>query len=155
MPNAFKLLRTLHLVLFMGMLIFAIAGMVVVQKQIMPVADESLQRILQVVCVIVSLSCLVIGFNIFKRKLLAARNNPGSGEKRMELYRMACILWWAFIEAGGLMASIGYILTANLSFLALSGLHILIILAFLPRRENIIVLLNLTATDIAELEGKA
>jgi hypothetical protein len=154
MPNAFKILKTLHLALFMCMLIFAVVGMVVVQQQMMPVADESFQRIFQVVCVIVSLSCLVIGFNIFKRKIMAARNHTGSGEKRMEMYRAACILWWAMIEGPGLLATIGYMLTANLSFLALAGLHILIILAFMPRRENIIVLLNLTAADVAELEGK-
>jgi hypothetical protein len=70
------------------------------------------------------------------------------------MYRAACILWWAMIEGPGLLATIGYMLTANLSFLALAGLHILIILAFMPRRENIIVLLNLTAADVAELEGK-
>jgi hypothetical protein len=155
MPNAFKILKTLHIALLMGMLIFAIAGMVVIQQQIMPVADESFQRVFQVICVIVSLSCLVIGFNIFKRKMLAARNHPGSGEKRMELYRNACILWWALVEGPGLLATIGYMLTANLSFLALAGLHILIILAFTPRKDNIIVLLNLNATEVAQLEGKA
>jgi hypothetical protein len=155
MPNAFKILRTLHLALFMGMLIFAIAGMVVVQQQLLPMADESFQRISQVVCVMVSLSCLVIGFNIFKRKMLAARLLPASGEQRMAKYRMACILWWAMIEGPGLLATTGYMLTRNLSFLALAGLHILIILAFMPRKDNIIVLLNFTAADVAELEGKA
>jgi hypothetical protein len=155
MPNVFKILKTVHLALFMGMLAFAIVSMVVVQQQMIPVADESFQRIFQVVCVMASLASLVIGFNIFKRNMLAARNLPESGGKRMEKYRTACILWWAMIEGPGLLATIGYMLTANLSFLALAGLHILIILAFMPRKENIIVLLNLTAADVAELEGKA
>ncbi len=42
--------------------------------------------------------------------MFAARNNPEPGEQRMEIYRAACILWWAMIEAPGIVADIGFIL---------------------------------------------
>jgi hypothetical protein len=154
MPNAFKILKTLHLALLGGMIAFAIISLILTQKGFTAGMDESFERIFQIVCVIASLSCLVIGFNLFKRKMMAARNSLEPGEKRMELYRAACIMWWALIEGPGILATIGYLLTGNFAFIALAIFHILILGAFMPRKQNIIVLLNLNGTEVAKLEGK-
>jgi hypothetical protein len=118
-----------------------------------PAADESFQRIFQVVCILVSAGMFVAGFNIFKKKMLAARNDPGPGEQRMELYRAACILWWAMIEGPGLLAIVGFILTHNYAFFALALFHLACLWAFTPRKANIVVLLDLTTEEVGRLEG--
>jgi hypothetical protein len=151
-PNAFKVLRILHTALLLGMIMFNIVALIVVQKMRLA-ADESLQRALQVACILVSAASLIAGFNIFKKKMLAARNDPGPGEQRMDLYRAACILWWALIEAPGLLAVAGFMLTHNYAFLALSLFHVACLWVFTPRKANIIVLLSLNADEVARLEG--
>jgi hypothetical protein len=152
--NAFKVLRILHTALLTGMAIFNIVGIVLVQQNVIPAADESFQRNFQIVCILVSVALLIAGFNIFKKKILAARNDPGPGEQRMDLYRTACILWWAMIEGPGILATLGYILTHNYAFFALALFHLTCLFVFSPRKANIIVLLNLNSEEVARLEGK-
>lgn len=153
MPNAFKALKTLHFALFTGMTMFAVISLVVRMNGFSSATGESFERTFQVVCVIVSAACLFTGFNIFKRKILAARNSIAPGEQRMDLYRAACIMWWALVEGPGLLATVGYLLTGNEAFLALAIFHIVILLAFMPRKQNIILLLNLNAAEVRQLEG--
>jgi hypothetical protein len=153
-PNAFKVLRILHTALLIGMVIFNIVGIVLVQQNIIPAADEKLERILQVVCILVSGFMLIAGFNIFKKKMIAARSHTGPGEQRMDLYRAACILWWAMVEGPGLLATIGFILTHNYAFFVLGVFHLTCLFVFSPRKGNIVVLLNLTADEVVRLEGK-
>lgn len=152
-PHAFKVLRILHTALLIGMAMFNIVALVVVQKGVVPAAGESFQRIFQLVCILVSGGLLLPGFNIFKKKMLAARNDPGPGEQRMDLYRAACILWWAMIEGPGLLAVAGFIVTHNYAFLVLALFHLAVLWVFTPRKANIVVLLNLNADEVARLEG--
>ena len=154
-PNAFKMLKVLHTALLMGMIIFGVIAIVLVQRNLIPASDESLERALQVACILVSGVALLAGFNLFKKKMMAARNDSGPGEQRMDLYRAACILWWAMIEGPGLLATIAYMLTHNFAFFALAVFHIACLFVFTPRKANIVVLLNLTPDEVARLDGSA
>jgi hypothetical protein len=151
--NAFTTLRIVHLALLAGMAAFDIVSVIMVNEGF-PVVDESMQRTLQVVCILVSGLSLFAGFKIFKKKIFAARNSPETGEKRMELYRTACILWWAMIEGPGIFAGAAFILSGNYAFFALAVFHLLALLLFAPRKSNIIMFLNLSSEEAAKLERK-
>ena len=151
-PNAFKSLSIIHLAIMAGLCMFAVVSLVVVLKGF-PRVDESFQRTFQLVCILVSASAVIAGFNIFKKRILAARNSNGSGEARMQQYRAACVIWWAMIEGPGLLAGIGFLLSGNFSFFVLAIVHVLILLVFAPRKANIIVFLNLDSKEVAQLEG--
>jgi len=151
--NSFTTLRILHTALLAGMTLFIIISLVVTQLGPHKI-DEALQRAFQVVCVLESITCVIGGFRIFKKKILAARNSMGTGQERMEQYRAACVLWWALIELSGLLSTIGFLLSGNYAFFALAVVHLLILLAFMPRKANIILLLNLTPQEVIRLEGK-
>lgn len=152
-PSAFNVLKTLHISLLIGMAMFYIVSIVIVQQGMVNAAGESFQRIFQLVCVGVSGALIIGGFKIFKKKIFAARNDPGPGEQRMDLYRAACILWWAMIEGPGILAAIGFILTRNYAFFALAVFHLLALLVFAPRKANIILFLNLNSEEVKRLEG--
>jgi hypothetical protein len=152
--DAFKTLRIIHLAIVAAILLFVIIIMVLFGTGQLKAIDPSLERTVQVVAVMLSVASLLIGFNLFKRKMMQARNSAEPGEKRMALYRAACITWWAMIEGPGLLAAIGFLITGNYAFIALAGFHILVLLTFMPRKDNIIVLLNLTSEEVARLEGK-
>jgi hypothetical protein len=152
--DAFKALKILHLGITAGLLIFAAAILLLFQTGNLKAIDPSMERTLQVVAVLFSVALLLIDFNLFKRKMMEARNSTGSGGTRMALYRTACIIWWAMIEAPGLLAVVSFFITGNYAFLALAGFHVLVLLLFMPRKDNIIVLLNLNTKEVAQLEGK-
>ncbi|OQP67150.1 hypothetical protein A3860_01970 [Niastella vici] len=152
-PNAFTSLRIVHIALLSGMTAFAIVAMTLVNTGFAAVVDDSTQRILQVVCILLSVLALFAGFKFFKKRILAARNHMEAGEKRMEMYRTACILWWAMIEGPGIVAGVAFVLSGNYAFFALAVFHILALLTFAPRKANIILFLNLSKEEVVRLEG--
>lgn len=152
--DAFKALKILHLAIAAGLVLFTAIVLLLFQTGQLKALDPSLERTLQVVAVVVSVGMLVVGFNLFKRKMLEARNSSEAGETRMSLYRTACIVWWAMIEGPGMLAVICFIITGNYAFIALAGFHVLLLFLFMPRKDNIIVLLNLNSQEVAALEGQ-
>ena len=150
--DSFKILRTLHLSLLLGQSLFAVIAFIIVQKGVIAAVDESLSRILQVLVVSCSLVMLYFGFKVFKGRIMTVRNSQRLAEERIVNYRSACILWWAMIEVPGLISMVCYILTANLSFFFLAIFHVLILLLFTPRKENVYLLLNLSGQEISRLE---
>lgn len=154
-PNAFSVIRIVHIGLLVGMAMFDIVSLIIVLQGVPVIADEAMQRNLQVGCVLLSALLLIGGFKIFKKRIFAARNSTEPGEKRMEMYRAACIMWWAMIEAPGIVAGIGFIISGNFAFFALAIFHLVAMLVFAPRKLNIVMFLNLTDKDVQRLEGKA
>ena len=153
--NFFRVLRVLHLGMLCGTCLFAIISLIVINRESITTTEESLNRTLQVTSVFFSFTLLLIGFNLFKKKLVAVRNSLDHAERRMNQYITACITWWAMIEVPALFAVSCYWLTANLSFFFLASFHIFILFVFMPRKENIIVLLKLNSQEVMRLEGRA
>jgi hypothetical protein len=151
--NAFNQLKIIHIAVLISMVMFNVVALVLMLQGLNGLVDESFQRILQAVCVLLSVLFIIFGFKVFKKKILAARNSIEPGEKRMELYRSACIMWWAMIEGPGIIAGIGFIISGNYAFFALAIVHLLILLAFTPRKANIILFLNLNSEETGRLEG--
>jgi hypothetical protein len=154
-PNAFNVMKIVHIGLLVGMAMFDIVSLIIVLQGVPAIADEPVQRNLQVGCVLLSALLLIAGFKIFKKRIFAARNSTEAGEKRMEMYRAACIMWWAMIEAPGIVAGIAFIISGNFAFFALAIFHLLAMLVFAPQKANIVLFLNLNSDEVARLEGKS
>jgi len=148
----FQVLKILHLAMLAGFTLLTVAILIIMRVSPNTTRDESYERILQIVTVVISVATLLIGFNLFRRKIIELHNSRDTAEKRMEQYKTALIRWWAMIEGPGLLAAIGLFLTGNYAFLALAVFHIAILAFFMPRKENIIMLLNLNSEEVARLE---
>ena len=153
MANHFRSLKILHTALLLGMTFFAVVSLVIPREEISKDIDKSYETIFQAVAAGVSLLSLLTGFSIFKKNLAAVYRSTERAEKKMEMYRGACILWWAMIEGPGLLSLIFFVLTGNYAFLALAGFQIALLAVFMPRKDNIKLLLNLTTQDVQKLEG--
>ena len=150
--NAFAALRILHLSMLIGIFVFAGVAIFVTRDQPLASSEEGLNRTFQGIAAILSLGALVIGYRMFSRKILAIRTNTANGIKRMDEYRKVIITWWALIEGPALFAIICFMLVGNYAFLALAGFHFLLMLLFAPRKDNIILLLNLSGDEVKTLE---
>jgi hypothetical protein len=152
--SQFKALKVTHTVLLAGLAIFLIIAYVLISQGLYPYEkDKTTEMVFQAVAALISIGSLLVGFQMYKKRLVAARNDAGSGEARFLIYRGACIMWWAFLEAPALFAAIAYLKTGNLVFIILALFHLGLLAVFMPRKENIVLLLNLTTEDVQKLEG--
>lgn len=149
----FKSLKILHTALVVGFTMFVIIVFFLVYTKSSPgLNDESLERTFQVVSVVLTALALLIGFRLFRKRLMDVRHSTAATEERLNKYRAAAIGWWAMIEGPGLLAIIFFFLTHSYAFLALAGFHLLLLAIFAPRKENIIMLLNLSSQEVDKLE---
>lgn len=153
--NIFKVLTILHRSMLLGLVLLAAAAFFVAKKNDEADNYESLEMVLQGVAALVSIVMLVVGFGIFRRRLPVIRTSMEPAEKKMEKYLAACILWWAMIDGPGLFSLICFMLTGNYAFLALGLFHAGLLAIFLPRKDNIIMLLNLTSDEVQRVERGA
>jgi hypothetical protein len=112
----------------------------------------SVDRILQVVVIIFSVALLFAGFRYFKNAIMKIRGFKHDAEKRIADYRSACIIWWAMIDAPALLALVCFLITGNYAFFAVAFCHLIVLIIFMPKRENIILLLNLSSQELQRLE---
>jgi hypothetical protein len=146
--NNFKIFRLIHIVLVIGMTLFAIASLLIVRSRSQALVSEDVDRNLQVVVVLLSLLALYFGFKTFKSRILKMREANDTASSRITAYRSACILWWLLIETPGIISFACFIITGNYAFFALGIFHLMILIMFTPRKENIILLLNLHNGDL-------
>ena len=151
MTGAFANLRILHLSLVASLLIFTGVAVGLKLTNTFPSLDESVDRILQVAVILVSLPALLFGFRLFKRRILEARGMNAPAYERLMAYRSACVTWWAMIDFPGVFAIVGYLLTGNFAYLFLAAFHIMLLILFTPRKDNIAVLLNFSSEDMKGL----
>lgn len=150
----FRQLRLLHTALLVGQLIFA--GLIFYLTYTMGAirkGDDSLERILQVVAVLLSIACLVIGYKRYNGSLRALRSATSTPlEERIMKYRVATIQWWALLEMPALFSLVGYFITGNIAFLILALFHTMVFAMSMPKKEVIALLLNLNQAETAQLE---
>lgn len=146
--NHFRNFRLIHLALSLGLSLFAIACFVLVRWRTEPFADIEVDRGLQIVVVTVALLALFFGFRFFKNQILKIRDSNKVAQKRITDYRTACIVWWLLIETPGIFAFACFVITGNYAFFALGIFHLMILIMFTPRRDNILLLLNLQSGDL-------
>jgi hypothetical protein len=151
--NSFKALKIVHTTLCIGLALFVMVSYVLVSQKVVAIEkDATMEMVFQGIAAVISIGCLLSGFSLFKKQAIAARNAE-PGEVRFEMYRGACIMWWALLEAPGIFSVIAYLKTGNIVFIFLTIFHLSVLLIFKPRKDNIVVLLNLTSQDIQKLEG--
>jgi len=135
-----------------GILFFSGLAFFVTRDAPLAPSGTDLNRTLQGITALLSVGALVIGYRMFSKKLSAVRSSTNDGILKMEEYRKAVIGWWAMIEAPAIFAIICYMMVGNYAFLALAGFHFLLMVLFAPRKDNIILLLNLNSDEIRKLE---
>jgi hypothetical protein len=151
--NVFKIFRIIHIAQMLSLALFAALALVIENMDVVVPVEDPVNRTLQIIVVILSVGLLFLGFRVFRNKILAIRAGGAAPSVRLAAYKAACILWWAMIEGPGLVAFACFIITANYAFFALGVFHLMLLIMFAPRRDNIILLLGFTSHELKELEA--
>jgi len=151
--GAFAALKIVHNAMLVGQVLFILVlFFMAYSKKTGPVLPE-MDKPLQIIAVLLSALGFLLGTNIFKKKLLAIRddmNNVGVQEKFAK-YRTACIMQWAMIEGPCLFCCICFFLVGNYAFLALAAVLVLLFGLLAPGKIKAALQLGLSTTDMEEL----
>jgi hypothetical protein len=150
--NGLKGLIIIHTAMLIGQLIFTAVCFYLVYTKSAPTGDmEELDKILQVIAVIISVAGFLIGTSLFKKKLLQARSIETGNVQKFEMYRSASIIQWVFIEGPSLFCIIGFFLTGNYAFMALAATLMLLFTLMGPSKTKTAVQLGISEADLEEL----
>lgn len=149
--NNYKALNILHKAMLIGQVLFAaVCFFMLYTKTIVP-SLQHLDKVLQVVAIILSITGFFAGNFLFKKRLLQVKEISTGIKEKFAMYRSACIMQWAFLEAPVLLSIVGFFLTGNYAFLALSAALILLFVVLGPSKIKIAIQLGVTENEIAEL----
>ena len=95
-----------------------------------------------------------IGSTLMYRSRLASISSEDILAKKISAYQTGFIIRAALLEGPSLFSIVGYMLSGNLLFLAISGIIILYFISIRPTREKIIAELNLDYNEVSALDGQ-
>ena len=152
--DEFKTLRLLHKAMMLGMLAFTVVVIFIVIRRGGLQANASLDKTLQVVALLASVSGTAAGFMLFKKRLQAIPPMD-TAKSRLTAYRSAALLRWGLIEMPVLLSIICFMLVGNYAFLALAIALLFVFAAVRPSTQVIIYQLQLTEAEVKELQGQS
>lgn len=154
MKNAtvFASLNMMHKAMLLGQVIFtAVMFFLVYKKMLEPVAAKH-EKILQLIAIFFAAIVILLGNNLFKRKLaLINQHSSLSSKSKLEMYRSAMFLYWGLAEAGSLVSGICLLLSGNYAFLALGAVLIVYFAMLIPVKTRIAAQLNLQTEELDKL----
>jgi hypothetical protein len=149
--NGLKMLNIMHKVLLMGQVFFAaICAFIVYTKTILPPAKEQ-EKILQVAALIITVTGILAGISLFKKKMMQIREIQTNTKDKFLLYRAASIGQWALLEGPSLFCIICFFLTGNYAFLALAIPIMFLFILMAPSKNKIVTQLQISESEIDEL----
>lgn len=148
--SPFRELQTIYRVLLysqIGLLVLAL--FFVYFNIVIPFAAESLDRLLQVIAVFYSFAAVIVGLQLFRRRLESIKTLELPARDKINQYKSASIVQWALLEGAGIFCAISYIITGNWSFLGLAIMLLAVFGGLNPFRQKVMLQLKLHENDVA------
>ncbi|MBZ5858960.1 hypothetical protein [Flavihumibacter profundi] len=148
--SPFRELQTIYRVLLYSQIGFWIIALLLVQLSIFePFASESLDRLLQVIAVFYSFIAVIVGLQLFRRRLESIKALEIPVRDKLAQYKSASIVQWALLEGAGIFCIICYVITGNWSFLGLAIMLLAVFGGLNPFKQKVMLQLRLNDTDVA------
>jgi hypothetical protein len=149
--NALQALNIIHKALMMGQILFAaVCIYLIYSKTVVPAATE-LNKVLQVVALIITAGGIFAGMSLFKTKLLLIREMQTAAKEKFDLYRSASIIQWALLEGLAIFCIVCFFLTGNYAFLALVLVILFLFAMMAPSKVKILLQLQINEAELDEL----
>lgn len=149
--GALKALNIIHKVLITGQILFASVCVYLSYSKTIDPPSKELDKILQVVALIITFGGIFAGMGIFKKKLLQLREMQVPAKEKFSLYRTACIVQWVMLEAPSLFCIVCFFLTGNYAFLALMVVVLFLLAMTAPSKPKALLQLQISEAELDEL----
>ncbi len=151
-PSIFRDLQHLYKILLYILVLTMIVAFFLVQFRIIdPFVDIPTDRLLQVVAVVYCFAAVLVGLQLFRKKLEFLRTSDLSAREKLERFKSASILQWGLIESAGIFSTLCYLLTGNWAFLALAFTLLIIFAGLNPFKHKVMIQLRLSEQEVAGL----
>ena len=145
----FTVLERTNTYFLAGMSALSLVAVFVMEAAVIDGVNEDVDRFLQGIAVVVSLVTVFAGFQTFKKRMLAVRRSGDAVPIRLQQYRKACFSWWLTLFLPAVFYLVLFVVTRNYAILVLAILSLGTVFLFRPRKENVLLLLNLSEKDIS------
>ena len=148
----FKMMSVLHAALVIGIVIFGTIVTALTTYGTIKLDDAGLLPVFSFLVPAVAIAGAVAGNVIFKKKLNEI-NNLGDLDSKLNNYRAALIMKYALYEGPALFSIIAVLLTADVRFLAITVILVLLMLYARPGIQKTATDLSLNEQDMVLLEN--
>ena len=148
---ALKALNIIHKALLAGQIIFAAVCFYLIYSHTVIPGGTELDKILQVVALILTAGGVFAGMTIFKKKLAAIREMQTGAKEKFDQCRLACIIQWALMEGPSIFCIVCFFLTGNYAFLALVGVIIFLFAMTAPSKLKVLLQLQISEAELDDL----
>jgi hypothetical protein len=145
-----KTIPLIHLGLLGGQVLFAITVLAITPSGKFSINTPNDPYLIAVP--IMAIACFTASTVLYRQLLTTAISKP-TVQQKIVAYQTAMIIRLALLEGPSLFGIVVYQLTANLLYLAISGIIILFFIIIRPTRDKIATDLNLDYQDKAELDS--
>ncbi|MFM6926084.1 MAG: hypothetical protein ACKOU7_11325 [Ferruginibacter sp.] len=149
--GAIKALNIIHKALMTGQVLFASVCIYLTYSKAIDSPAKELDKVLQVVALIITAGGIFAGMSFFKRKLLQLREMQIPVKEKFGMYRSACIVQWALLEGPSIFCIICFFLTGNYAFLALMVVVLFLFAMTAPSKLKILLQLQISESELDEL----
>lgn len=147
-----RAMRVFTIALLIGVLIFSIIMVVVVQFRGTALVLDLLSDIFSGIVVITVIAALLAAHFLYRKKLTEIKNTVISLQEKLNLYRSSLILYLAFCEGAALFSVIVFFLTGKHYLLAITAILILFMYSKIPSVQRLSGELNLDSSERMQLE---
>ena len=146
-----QVLNIIHKALMTGQILFAsVCIYLIYSKSVLPMGEE-IDKVLQVAALIITAAGIFAGMTLFKKKLMQIREMQTGAKEKFDLYRSACIIQWALLEAPSIFCIICFFLTGNYTFLALVLVVLILFAMTAPSKVKILLQLQISDAELDDL----
>lgn len=142
-------LRMIFFAMLIGQLLF-LTIVFILRSQGVDFGFEDLVNPLLVIVLLVSAISVIVGKQVFNKKIERAKNQKTLLQK-LEAYRVAFIVRLAFVECAVLLALIIFMLTSSYYFSGIAVILILLFMTFQPSKSSVSMSLELSLDEQSEL----
>jgi len=126
-----KTLNIIYLALFMGQMLFCAVAYYINMDT---VRGEESADIFQIVIPFVVISCIGLSYWLYDMRKKQGQTIEGIDAKAAH-YRVSNIIRFAIVEAGNMLALVGFLMTGAMSFLAFFALGMAVFLFYRPSQQ--------------------
>lgn len=152
MDNApvLQTMKILHKALYIGLVIFAAVATYLVASNSASNVIGDFESIMQIIALVFTAIAVFLGEKLFKNKLLIIKEQSDNKVK-LELYRQASITQWALLEAAAIISIVGFFLSTNYAFLALTICIIIYFILLSPTEVKTSLLTGISNEELSIL----
>jgi len=108
--------------------------------------DSGMEAPFNIIVPVFALIGIIVGNILYKMRIKIAQKQDTLGQK-LQFFKIALILRYAFLEGPSLLAIVCYILVGNYLYLVMSGFLLLMFAAYFPAKFRVVVDLQLSQEE--------